>query len=232
MSGHRASALNDNGEQKTMQQHTLTLYGKDECPFAWKVRLALVTKQLKFDYITIDTDNKPAEFLALSPTGKVPLLVIDQELVTESSEIIHQLESSYPRLTLYGCSVVQRDKIIALNQYSDTVIGPAIRDAIFTQRGRPRVEWDFDAIDRSKQRWLECLRWLDGQFGGTSRANSTTFSDTFSLAECALLPRFALAQAYGLGQTSEFPDLHNWFTHHVDQPYFTNTAPAIALRRD
>ena len=60
-----------------MRQSSVILYDKDECPFCWKVRLALTTKSLQVEHITIDTENKPADFLALSPTGKVPLLIVD-----------------------------------------------------------------------------------------------------------------------------------------------------------
>jgi glutathione S-transferase len=206
-----------------MHQPEITLFDKAECPFCWKVRLALAIKNLPFAEITIDTDAKPESFLALSATGKVPLLQIDGELITESSTIIDALEARYSTPSLFGQSPQQRTLTAELNLYSDTVIGPAIRDAIFTQRGRPQSEWDTEAIEHSKLAWRGCLHWLAQKL-----AAPTAFAGDFSLAECALLPRFGLATAYGLHQAEEFPALNNWFEHHRKMAYYQTTAPLIA----
>lgn len=210
-----------------MQSASITLFDKEECPFCWKVRLALATNGLVFKQITIDTDNKPADFLALSPTGKVPLLLLGEERITESSEIIAALEARTSEPVLMGRTIEQRELIADINRYSDTIIGPAIREAIFTQRGRPASEWDLSAIAQSKQQWRSCLEWLDDRFNPAD-PTSPVFAATFSLAECALLPRFGLAQAYGLLQSEEFPRLQQWFNHHRQQYYYLTTAPAIA----
>ena len=209
-----------------MRQSSAILYDKDECPFCWKVRLALAIKALEVEHITIDTENKPADFLALSPNGKVPLLTSNGELISESSVIIETLECWQPKPTVLGMSPQEREHIATLNHYSDTVIGPAIRDAIFTQRGRPSSQWDMDAIEQSKRKWRDCLAWLNNHFEPSDSLHPVFFS-SFSLAECALLPRFALASAYGLHQSREFPELQRWFDYHRQQPYFVTTAPAI-----
>lgn len=212
-----------------MRQSSVILYDKDECPFCWKVRLALTTKSLQVEHITIDTENKPADFLALSPTGKVPLLISNGELISESSVIIETLELWQPNPSLLGKHPQERERIATLNHYSDTVVGPAIRDAIFTQRGHPSSQWDMDAIEQSKRNWSDCLAWLNNQFE-PSDPSRPAFLSCFSLAECALLPRFALASAYGLHQVQEFPELQRWFDYHRQQPYFVTTAPAVFLR--
>ena len=209
-----------------MRQSSVILYDKAECPFCWKVRLALTTKSLQVEQITIDAENKPADFLALSPTGKVPLLISNGELISESSVIIETLELWQPNPTLLGKHPHERERIATLNHYSDTVVGPAIRDAIFTQRGHPSSQWDMGAIEQSKRNWSDCLAWLNNQFK-PSDPSRPAFLSCFSLAECALLPRFALASAYGLHQAKEFPELQRWFNYHRQQPYFVTTAPAI-----
>jgi glutathione S-transferase len=53
----------------------IELYGSALCPYAQRVRLVLAEKGLQADEIEIDPRNKPADFLAMSPAGKVPLLV-------------------------------------------------------------------------------------------------------------------------------------------------------------
>lgn len=210
-----------------MQFSSATLYDKDECPFCWKVRLALWFKNIAVRHITIDTDNKPAEFTALSATGKVPLLAVGGELISESTAICRLLEDHAPQPALFGRGAEQSALISELNAYSDSVIGPAIRDAIFTQRGRPPEQWDRAAIARSEQQWGECLLWLEQQLAARG-AGAYSFAGDLSLAECALLPRFGLAAAYGLRQVEQFPALRRWFEHHRQQPYYAATAPTVA----
>lgn len=209
-----------------MTSSSQTLYDKDECPFCWKVRIALAIKDISVRHITIDTDNKPAEFLALSATGKVPLLDTGSQLITESTAICAALEADCPSPALMGSTAAERAFIAELNHYSDSVIGPAIRDAIFTQRGRPKADWDAAVIEQCQQQWRECLSWLNTTYLKQG-SDHHTFASQLSLAECALLPRFALASAYGLDQASEFAALHRWYQHHRRQPYFTTTAPQL-----
>lgn len=198
----------------------MKLYDKTECPFCWKVRLALHYKNIAFEQLTIDTENKPAEFLSLSPSGKVPLLAVNEESLSESTLIAHFLEDYQSTPTLLPGDAKNKYKARALNHYSDTIIGPAIRDAIFTQRNRPESEWDQEAISRCGSNWQACLSFLDGQL-----SSETYFCNEFSLAECALIPRFALALAYNLSGIDEFPRLKQWYAVHSSNNLFAQTAP-------
>jgi glutathione S-transferase len=65
----------------------IALYAADGCPFAHRTRALLTQLEQPFELHTIDLANKPADFLALSPNGKVPLLV-DGELKLYESFIL------------------------------------------------------------------------------------------------------------------------------------------------
>jgi glutathione S-transferase len=56
-----------------MTEH-LTLISHNLCPYVQRAAIALLEKDVAFERITIDLSNKPDWFLAISPTGKVPLL--------------------------------------------------------------------------------------------------------------------------------------------------------------
>lgn len=203
----------------------MILYDKSECPFCWKVRLGLEHKGIAFSELVVDTDNKSADFLTISPAGKVPVLhTADQQVLNESTLIIHYLEDLKPQPSLLLGGRNSRHMARYLNYYADTVIGPRIRDAIFTQRNNAEDKWDTEAIAKSQEGWRNCLEELQPLL-----SEEHYFCDGFSMAECALIPRFALAAAYQLTGLDDYPKLKYWFDYHRNSKLFKKTAPEICL---
>tara|TARA_B100000700_G_C14725341_1_gene705729 strand:+ start:110 stop:742 length:633 start_codon:yes stop_codon:yes gene_type:complete len=61
--------------------------------------IVLRAKKVEFDVTHITADNKPEWFLEISPHGKVPLLMVDQEVLFESNAIVEFLDETIkPRL--------------------------------------------------------------------------------------------------------------------------------------
>jgi glutathione S-transferase len=63
------------------------------CPFVQRSAITLNYKRIPYDIRHIDLTNKPEWFLALSPTGKVPVLVVredDREIVLFESAVINE----------------------------------------------------------------------------------------------------------------------------------------------
>lgn len=56
----------------------LTLISHPLCPFVQRAVIVLLEKGVEFDRIDVDLSAKPDWFLALSPTGKVPVLKVRQ----------------------------------------------------------------------------------------------------------------------------------------------------------
>jgi glutathione S-transferase len=82
-------------------QRKFTLVSSPLCPYVQRASIALHEKGVPFDRITIDLDNRPAWFDVLSPLGKVPLLIIDdnlngREVIFESAVILEYLEETLP----------------------------------------------------------------------------------------------------------------------------------------
>lgn len=73
------------------------------CPYVQRAAIVLLEKQAPFDRTDIDLANKPDWFLELSPLGKVPVLVVEEEgrehVLFESSVIAEYLDETIaPRL--------------------------------------------------------------------------------------------------------------------------------------
>lgn len=69
------------------------------CPYVQRAAIALTEKQVPFERIVVDLGDKPAWFKALSPLGKVPLLLVDDAVLFESAAICDYLDETIaPRL--------------------------------------------------------------------------------------------------------------------------------------
>src|SRR5687768_5695205 len=70
------------------------------CPWVQRAAIVLRAKEIPYEIVYIDRDNRPAWFLAVSPHAKVPVLQIDdKEALFESNAIAEYLEEvAAPRL--------------------------------------------------------------------------------------------------------------------------------------
>ena len=79
-----------------MPKH-LRLISHKLCPYVQRAVIVATEKKIPFERIDIDLANKPDWFLALSPTGKVPLLEVEGEdargqVIFESAVIAEYLD--------------------------------------------------------------------------------------------------------------------------------------------
>ena len=80
---------------------TLTLVSHHLCPYVQRAVIVAAEKGIALERILIDLADKPAWFLALSPTGKVPLLRMTDErgeehVLFESAAICEYLDETTP----------------------------------------------------------------------------------------------------------------------------------------
>ena len=97
----------------------LRLYNSGVCPFAQRAWIALIEARAPFDHAIIDLANKPAEFLALSPTphsAKVPLLELDDgSVVVESVDVARRIATDFGGRRLLPIHAERRvDAFVAL----------------------------------------------------------------------------------------------------------------------
>jgi glutathione S-transferase len=87
----------------------ITLYGLARVPFTEKCRRALVLKRLEFE---LREPSGPEDFRRWSPeTGLLPVMTIDDELVSDSTSILLRIEALYPDPPL-----LSRDPVVAAQQ--------------------------------------------------------------------------------------------------------------------
>lgn len=196
----------------------IKLYDKPECPFCWKVRLALAELGIEAELIDSQSPEHREQWRALTPRKTVPVLVADESVLYESNVILEYL-NDISRILLPedpADAVVPR----LLNQYSDSVIGAGLRKVIFEKRGKPEAEWDLALIHSGIIQFELALEYLSEQLG-----ENEFFGSRYSLAECALTARFGLAEAYGVAIPARFGNLRRWFERMKARPSYQSTAP-------
>src|SRR5215212_1207833 len=68
------------------------LYNTQRCPYARRTRMVLHEKGVDFETYEVDLANKSEEFLSVSPTGKVPVIVVDGDSLYESNIVNQYLD--------------------------------------------------------------------------------------------------------------------------------------------
>ncbi|BBP59010.1 glutathione S-transferase [Pseudomonas sp. St316] len=66
-----------------------TLYSFRRCPYAMRARMALRYSAIALDIVEVSLKAKPAEMLALSSKGTVPVLQVAGRVIDESLEIMN-----------------------------------------------------------------------------------------------------------------------------------------------
>lgn len=79
-----------------MNSFDLRLASHHLCPYVQRAAIALDEKGVAFERIYVDLSNKPDWFKAISPLGKVPLLLVGDDVVFESAVILEYLEETRP----------------------------------------------------------------------------------------------------------------------------------------
>lgn len=203
----------------------ITLYHRTDCPFCWKVRLGLAELQIDYAIVNTKLGEKHPDVVRYNPKGSVPVLLDGDTVIWESNTIMEYLDDKFAPGSLYPGSAAQRAKVRLLQSYSDSVIGPALRELVFEKRSKPEEMWDEEKIHKSENAWQECLRQLSKWLNGNE-----FFCERFSAAECALVPRFGIAEAYGAATVEDFPLLKRWYSGQKLRSGFVETYPEFFIR--
>lgn len=100
----------------------LTLVSFDLCPYVQRAAIVLAEKEVPFERINVDLANKPEWFKTISPTGKVPLLRVGDDVLFESSVIVEYLEETQPN-PLHPQAPLSKARHRAWMEFGSTILG-------------------------------------------------------------------------------------------------------------
>ena len=111
----------------------IEIYSSALCPFAQRSRLTLIEKGIPFKQIEIDLQNKPANFLEISPYGKVPVLKHGDKRVWESAIINEYLDEAFPEPPLLPKAPIGRAQARIWINFADTRLFATTAKLLYSQ---------------------------------------------------------------------------------------------------
>lgn len=187
----------------------MKLYGYWRSSAAYRVRIALHLKQLKFESQSVHLVNHGgeqhlAEYDALNPNHLVPTLVDDGLVLNQSVAIIDYLEQRYPQTPLYPSDYQQRARVQALALDIACDIHP-----LNNLRVLQYLVNTLTVDEQQKLAWVH--HWITTGFAAierqlSQRAGKYCFGDDLTMADICLVPQVYNASRFGVDM-SPFPTI-------------------------
>src|SRR5215211_7193405 len=187
------------------------LYNTQRCPYARRTRIVLHEKEIDFDVYEVDLENKSEEFLKASPTGKVPVIVVDGESLYESNVVNQYLDEVTDGPKLMPEDPKRRAYARIWMAFADTDFFPAV---FVASVGRER--------GYSEERISEAFEKLGGALGKLEERleGRDYLGDEFSLADVAHAGNFVrLRELAERGEVSlqKYPGVAAWIQRLEDR---------------
>jgi glutathione S-transferase len=161
----------------------MKLYNTNVSPYASRVRIAIYAKSLPVEILAPPGGQGSAEYKRINPTGKVPALEVDGQVIPESEVINEYLEDRFPTPSLRPADPLARARMRTLSRFADLYLAQSIR---------PLVE-QLGPATRNAVLVAEKLAELDTRLDQLEQlivASPYAAGPALTLADCALCPVF------------------------------------------
>ena len=192
-----------------------TLYSFRRCPYAMRARMALHNSGVEVNIVEVSLKAKPAEMLALSSKGTVPVLSVDGRVIDESLDIMRwALAQNDPQDWLLKDDPQAQQHSAALIEENDQVFKVHLNHYKYAERYPEQPM----AFYRSEGEVF--LRKLDELLEG----RDYLLADHPSLTDITLMPfvrQFAHVDREWFGQTP-YVRLQAWLQRFIESDLFTS----------
>jgi glutathione S-transferase len=213
---------------------TLQLVSFELCPYVDRSRIVLLEKDVPHEVTFIDLSDKPDWFLAVSPMGRVPVLLVDGTPVFESMIINELVDELYPEPRLLPAEPVARAAARGWIVFANDAVFPVSYAAAVALAGG----LSGDALARPLGELRATLGKLETQL---ARTGGPWFGgSTFSLVDAAYAPffrRWRAVEAWGHPQArllAGLPAISVWADALLARPSVRTAEPtefAVRYRR-
>lgn len=203
----------------------LTLHYHPLSSYCQKVLIAIYVLGVEVEkkLLNLGDPAERAAFLALWPTGKMPLLIDNGRPVPETSIIIEYLQRHHARP---GRTLIPDDPDAALDvrlwdrlfdQYVMTPMQALTADLL-----RPEGNRDALSVARARESLASSYAFIDKRLAG----RTWICGDAFSMADCAAAPALFYAVTYVPLSSQQHAHLAAYFERLMDHPSVARTIDA------
>ena len=198
----------------------MTLYSGSTCPYSHRCRIVLFEKDMDFEVIDVDMHNKPEEVASISPSGKMPVLVERDLILTESNIINEYIDERFPHPQLMPPDPVMRARarLVLFNFEHD----------LFTHVNT--LEHSLGkASDKARQEIRDSL----SQLSPILTKQKYLMNDEFSMLDVAIAPLLWRLEHYGVELPKVAAPVLKYRERLFSRPAFINalTPTEKALRK-
>ena len=190
------------------------LYSFRRCPYAMRARLALRYSGVAVNIVEVSLKAKPAQMLALSPKGTVPVLAVAGQVIDESLAIMHwALAQNDPEDWLLKDDPAAQALMAGLLEENDQAFKVHLNRYKYAER---YPEQTMEQYRAEGEVFLRRLEELLGQ-------HDYLLADHSSLADVALMPfvrQFAHVDREWFA-TTPYPRLQQWLERFLASSLFT-----------
>jgi len=206
------------------------LYSLRNCPYAMRARVAIYYAKQKVALRDLVLSNKPAEMLAVSPKGTVPVLVLDNELaqpkvIDESLDVmLWALGQSDPDDFLHCESPHLLAEMLSLISQFDNEFKKCFDKYQCAKR------YHEDSLENDRAACEKYILALEERL----QRNDFLMSNKASLADIALLPfirKFSKVERQWYLQ-SPYPKLRTWLNNYLQSRMFSKVMSQYPLWLD
>ena len=204
----------------TKAKHSLFLYHYWRSSCSWRVRWALRHKGLIYQEQTIDLrigEQYQASYLNINPSGSVPCLLVDQQVLSESTAIIEWLEENYPKDPLLPQNAWARARV---REYCGIISSTQAAQNLkvlkkVSSDQKVRAAWAQDFIMQGLRAYELRLQ----QWGGTY-----SFGSQLSMADLWLIPQVYNALRFNVNM-NQYPLAHAIYQRCLNLPDCDRSRP-------
>lgn len=205
----------------------LKLYSYWRSSASYRVRIALNLKGLAYETIPVHLvegggHQYSAEYRALNPQARVPLLVDGDFRLNQSMAILEYLEARYPQPALLPTDAQAAARVRAFCQTLAADVQPFHNLSTLDQ-----LKTRFGADEAARTDWMR--HWIERGLSVLEQEQpdgpaSFVFGDAPTLADCLLVPQLYAAERFGC-DAAQYPRLAAIGAHCNALPAFQRAHP-------
>ncbi|MGB0647916.1 MAG: maleylacetoacetate isomerase [Bradymonadia bacterium] len=204
------------------------LFGYFRSSCSWRVRIALALKEVAVEDVAVHLVKDGGQqhqhaHRERNPMGQVPVLAVDDHMLSQSMAILLYLDERFPEPALLPSDRLERAKCIQFSEMVNAGIQP-LQNLAVMQHLQQKYSW-------TKAQALEwSAHWIDLGLKALE-ASALTMSGDFcignqvTIADCCLYPQLYNARRFGLDMEN-YPTLHGIEHRLAAHPAFISTHPS------
>jgi maleylpyruvate isomerase len=207
----------------------LRLYSYFRSSASYRVRIALNLKGLAYEYVPVHLvkgggEQLRPEFQALNPSGLVPVLIDQNQVLVQSLAIIEYLEEQHPDPSLLPGRAVDRARIRSLGLTIACEIHP-----LNNLRVLRYLVKTLDVAEEAKNAWYrhwveEGLAAVEKILANDPHTGRFCHGDAPTLADCCLAPQIFNAERFAC-RLDHLPTVMRVYKECMTLPAFQQAAP-------